>query len=168
MNFIATLNKVRSQNNSDWQPPERLLAIDPGETTGIAFFINGELTKDMQCSINLNKLMPLMQLIKEINPEIVVCENYIVYGSKVRMHAWNKLITPQIIGAIRFICELNKVKFYTQLASTAKGFCNDNKLKEWGYWIKGHEHSRDSIKHGCYFLLFHNEGRLNEFYKRIY
>ena len=154
MNFTGTLNKIRLQDNPDWQPPEKLLAVDPGETAGLALFVNGELTKDMQINISLSKLMPLLQLVEKFNPDIVVCENYIVYENKVRMHAWNKLITPQIIGAIRFICEFNDVKFYTQLASTAKGFCNDAKLKEWNYWIKGHEHSRDAIKHGCYFLLF--------------
>jgi len=160
MNFMETLNKIRLQDNPDWLPSHRLLAIDPGETTGIAFFVNGILRHDEQINIKLDNLMPLMRLVEKINPEIVVCEDYIVYGSKVRMHAWNKLITPQIIGAIRFICEFNDVKFYTQLASTAKGFCNDAKLKEWGYWVKGHEHSRDSIRHGAYFLLFHNERRV--------
>lgn len=41
-----------------------------------------------------------------------------------------------------------------QMAAQAKGFVDDDKLKAWGFWIKGKKHARDAIRHGVYYLLF--------------
>lgn len=46
-----------------------------------------------------------------------------------------------------------------QMAVTAKNFCTDDKLKQWGFWQAGQKHARDSIRHGCYFLLFFRKGQ---------
>jgi hypothetical protein len=44
------------------------------------------------------------------------------------------------------------------MASQAKAFVTDQKLKEWGFWKEGMRHSRDAIRHGLYFLLFYKRG----------
>jgi len=152
MNFQELLEKT----NADRQitPPQVLLAIDPGETTGYAVFTEGKYVADGEITIKLDNLKQIWNLIHKLKPDVVVCEDYIVYGSKVKMHAWNRLVTPQIIGVIRYTCEAKQVPLYMQMASTAKGFCNDNKLKEWSFWSKGNIHAKDAIKHACYFLLF--------------
>ena len=164
MNFQKLLEKLNAERQQT--SPETLLAIDPGETTGYAIYKNGKIICE-EIQVGLHNLKQIWDLIDSCKLDVVVCEDYIIYGSKAKMHAWNKLVTPQIIGAIRLSCELLKVPLYMQMASTAKGFCNDTKLKEWGFWIKGHDHSRDAIRHVIYFLLFHNERKMkNEFYSR--
>ena len=152
MNFQELLEKT----NADRQitPPQVLLAIDPGETTGYAVFTEGKYVADGEITIKLDNLKQIWNLINKINPDAVVCEDYIIYGSKAKMHAWNRLVTPQIIGVIRYTCQELNIPLYMQMASTAKGFCNDKKLKEWELWVKGHEHSRDAIRHATYWLLF--------------
>jgi hypothetical protein len=45
-----------------------------------------------------------------------------------------------------------------QMATTAKTFVTDEKLKQWGFWQEGMRHSRDAIRHGLYFLLFYKKG----------
>lgn len=40
-----------------------------------------------------------------------------------------------------------------QGAGIVKTFCNDEKLKGWGFWKVGERHARDAIRHGAYFLI---------------
>ena len=156
MNFQELLEKTNIERQQT--SPEHLLAIDPGETTGYAVFSDGEYISDGEIKIRVHNLKQIWNLINSYKPDVVVCEDYIVYGGKVRMHAWNKLVTPQIIGVIRYTCQVLNITLYMQMASTAKGFCNDKKLKEWGLWVKGKDHARDSLRHACYWLLFGKRG----------
>ena len=53
---------------------------------------------------------------------------------------------------------MNNIPTHKQMASTAKTFATDKKLREWGFWERGMRHARDAIRHGCYFLLFYKKG----------
>jgi hypothetical protein len=155
MEFITLLNKIIASSKPNWKPPEKLLAIDPGETTGVAYFINGELIKTAQ----LTSIIAIEEAILDFLPDMLIYEDYRIYPAKLKSHSFSEIPTLKIIGAIEYVCEKYHIKTIKQLATMAKGFCNSYKLKEWGYWAKGEQHSRDAIRHGCYFLLFGKEAR---------
>lgn len=133
------------------------LCFDPGHTTGYAVFEgldlveSGELvTKPIEQAVENIKAM-----FDKWQPNIVVMEDYRVYKWKTKHHGGSELLTTRVIGCIETFSVLNFVPFtIKQPAHTAKGFCTDPKLKEWGFYQVGLKHARDAIRHGCYFLLF--------------
>jgi hypothetical protein len=144
----------------------RVIGLDPGETTGACVFDGPNLVDARQLATGL---MPqaafevwryvhtwIYDGILRSCQEVVVIEDYRVYSWKTKDHAWAGLHTPRLIGAMEYICryQMAETPLIKQSAQNAKGFCTDQKLKEWGLWIEGQRHSRDAIRHACFYLLF--------------
>lgn len=159
-----TFNELRQKSSR----PEnrfigRILAFDPGETTGYACF---EASEDDVKLVQQGqvKTWPLDEGLRNIEfvitamqPDKVVFESYQVYEWKASEHSWSQVPTIQIIGMIRTLLLQMAIPEHTQTAQIAKNFCTDEKLTEWGYWIKGARHARDAIRHALYYLLFHKK-----------
>lgn len=137
-----------------------LLALDPGETTGWSVFA---ATPEKVCLVDQgqintwppkNMVEELTKLLDTYNPDQVVFELYAVYEWKADSHSWSQVPTLHVIGCIETLCIQRSIRFCSQTAQIAKNFCTDEKLKQWGYYIKGQRHARDSIRHGTYFLMF--------------
>ena len=141
-----------------------LLALDPGETTGYAVFKEHKLIKSGEIKTKTIEtgIVTLQQVLKEHKPDFVVYEHYRVYQHKAKDHAQSDLHTSQFIGAIKTICLLRGVPYYKQMASVAKGFCTDDKLRDWGLYKRGERHARDAVRHGLYFLIFNWKKVLKE------
>lgn len=142
------------RRGSEWIPPKRLLCLDPGETTGWSVFEDGQLVRCGQAH-TIEGYHIIHNLFCDIVPSMVIYENYRVYAHKLERHSNSEVYTLRLIGAIEYLCDMTyQVPRYNQMAQQAKGFVTDEKLKAWGYYQKGQRHSRDSMRHGCYFLLF--------------
>jgi len=133
----------------------RVLALDPGETTGIAYFEGPTLKiyqqiKEPTVELAASHLKDVIELYK---PDIVVMEDYRVYSWKTKDHAWNSLHTSRLIGAVEYVCFERRVPLWKQMAQMPKGFCTDDKLRALGYYVGG-KHARDAVRHGLYYLLF--------------
>lgn len=135
----------------------KVLAFDPGETTGWCVFEEGEL-KDFGQLTDTPVVEALIRLHK---PDVIVCEDYRVYAWRTNDHSWADLKTPKLIGAIDYLASSLDIKIVYQMAGMAKGFCKDSKLKEWKFWEQTRQlkHSRDAIRHACYYLLFYKGGQ---------
>lgn len=152
MDFVTLLEKRRG---AEWKPPRRLLALDPGHTTGWSLFVDGKLERSGQVKSLEEGWRSLDSLFIDTNPTAVVFENYRVYEHKLSRHANSEVYTLRLIGAIEYVCERRLlVPAYNMMASQHKGFCTDERLKQWGMYVKGQRHARDSIRLGIYFLLF--------------
>jgi hypothetical protein len=161
-------------------PPWRTLAIDPGETTGVAVFDQFKLTHCEQLNTSDMSFAPtvMQEWIHKwgrgrnkegkVIPAQIVMEDYRVYGWKTEQHTWAALHTPRFIGGIEAICQLADppYPFVKQMAQVAKGFCTDDKLKEWGYYDRAQRHSRDAIRHGTYYLLWPSNPPIKPTYKK--
>ena len=139
----------------------KLLALDPGETTGYAVFNcsagKSPILEDcghIDTSGIESAVKHLTMLLNDVRPDRVVLEDYRVYAAKTEQHTYSNLMTPQMIGIILAFCEQRKIGTAKQMASLAKGFCTDDKLKFWKMYIRGKKHARDAIRHGIYYLLF--------------
>jgi len=147
----------------DWTPPNCILAIDPGETVGWSLFRKGALAEYGQISIPTFKdgsleARDLWSLFDRTQPDVAVIEGYRVYASKAKYHTWSALYTPKLIGYVEAICQSRNIPYHLQMAST-RMFCTNEKLKAWGYYPTGKGHAADAIRHGCYWLLFHDRRR---------
>jgi hypothetical protein len=159
MQFKELLTKQINSYKPDWKIPHILLAIDPGETTGYSFFFDGNLYTNgifdwKDTAIGFNNFIHILDL---FNPNVVVCEDYRLYANRVNAQLGSQIPTIKIIGAIEMICSQNKIPLFKMMASQAKGFIKDDKLKEFGYYKKVNRHARDSIRVGCHWLLFSRE-----------
>ncbi len=156
MTFQELLTKTREE---DWIPPRRLIALDPGETVGLAFFDFGELIEVEQIKLNFKKhdWFPLLTRVEQLQPSVVVYEDYKIYPGMAKAHTLSGVPTLKVIGAIEFMCSHNKYQSISMMASTAKGFVTNDKLKEWGFYVKGKQHGRDALRVGLHSLLFSKE-----------
>lgn len=144
--------------------PDRLLCLDPGNTTGWALFIDGQLasfgqtptikekggTNGSACIVDWRAMEELFAITK---PTMVVCENYRVYGHKLDRHSFSEVPTIRLIGGIDYLCTRLGIKIHYNMAVNAKGFITDEKLKSWDLYKVNMKHSRDAIRHGIYYLL---------------
>ena len=160
MEFNSLLHKLRGE---DYKVPKRVLAFDPGETTGWAYFTYGTLKEAGQISVPVvNEVLhaeEFFYVVTTTDPDVVVVEDYRVYASKAQPHSWNALYTPKLIGYIQAVCHSRfevgrQPKMVMQMASS-KQFCTNDKLKAWGFYQKANPHANDAVRHGCYYLLFH-------------
>ena len=158
MTFQELLTYTRGPS---WLTPKRLVALDPGETCGLAFFEWGELIDTEQIKLYFKSgdrgWDSLVDRIEQIVPTVVVYEDYKIYPGKLKAHTFSGVPTLKLIGAIEFLCNYNKYQAVPQMASTAKGFCTDDKLKEWGFYKRGRPHAMDALRHGLHALLFNKE-----------
>ena len=159
MTFKELLTKQINSYKPGWEVPHTLWALDPGLTTGFSFFQEGELFG--HGTINWKEptagFYHLTALIKNNFPNVVVCEDYRLYANRVNAQLGSQIPTIKIIGAIEILCSRNEIPLFKMMASQAKGFATDEKLKEWGYYKKVNRHSRDSIRVGCHWILFSKE-----------
>ena len=140
-----------------------ILALDPGETTGVARFHYNKTSEiwhmypSQLATPDIPSFIQLMQSqLDQYNPAIIVMEDYRVYSWKTKDHAWSDLHTPKIVAAMEVLCLQQNIPLHKQMAQQAKGFCTNDKLKQWGFYQPGQRHAVDAIRHGCYFLLFNS------------
>lgn len=157
--LVTATHKARKTTPID--PTMRIICFDPGHTTGWAFFEGTKLTAAGQINTKPieEAVINITDLLDMYTPDMVVFEDYRVYKWKTEHHGGSELLTTRVIGCIETLCIQKQIyPIIKQPAHTAKGFCKDSKLKEWGLYIVGERHARDAIRHGCYFLLF---GQIN-------
>lgn len=140
---------------------QRILCLDPGETMGWCIFQNGLLQLCGQLGmLDVNEWhTTLTQFFGVASPTHCVIENYVVYAHKLKDHAWNSLFTSRLIGALELMCSARKIPKKFQMASEAKSFATDDKLRRWGLYQTAHRHANDSIRHGLYYMLATSNGR---------
>lgn len=141
----------------------KVLALDPGETTGWAMFESTAEDAKLLCQGQI-KTWPMIiavdnltKMIEEHKPDFIVHEMYAVYEWKSQDHSWSQIPTVRVIGCIETLSIQQHISYSSQTAQVAKNFCTDEKLKTWDFYEKGMRHARDAVRHGTYFLLFSNE-----------
>jgi hypothetical protein len=151
--------------------PHLILGLDPGETTGVCQIVHmGPMLMINQFQRNTsiiewgvdayNELIPdppshLKESLHYVPDAVVVIESYRIYSWRTKQHTWASLLTPRLIGCAETLCRLKKVPLIQQSAQVGKGFCTDDRLKQWGLYKPGNPHSNDATRHVCQFLLFH-------------
>lgn len=144
--FCKALGSDRSRES--WNRP--VVALDPGETTGLAVW-DPDNKRILLAQIETKNIpegfVRLHAIIDMVGVEHVRFEDYRVYGHMTEQHAWASLHTAQLIGAIKVACHLAKVRNSECLAMHAKTWWTDQKLKMCGLYNPGMKHARDAERH---------------------
>ena len=89
------------------------LAIDPGDVhVGYAYkgdgpLIVGEWTP-RECCENVTIMMTRNEI------DEVILEAFVLYSNKLDEQAWNSMKTSQLLGAIKWICDMFRIPWYEQ------------------------------------------------------
>lgn len=138
----------------------RLLALDPGETTGVCVI---DVAADSVKVIDVsqvktwpieNAVYAFTNLYDKYTPDFMVHELYRVYDWKSDEHKWSSVNTVQVIGALKCISLQRQVGWHDQSAQIAKNFCTDDFLRKVNFYHPGLKHGRDAVRHACYYVLF--------------
>jgi len=166
--FLKLVHSVREQHTSQRVDTlsQKILALDPGETTGWATYLGGTITVSQQVTKNIGQSFNWLDAkLKAIDSyetsrkySMIRCEDYKVYSWKSEDHSWASLHTPQLIGAIKVAAHINHTPISFMLAQQAKKWWTDEKLDVFGLNPKGLRHGRDALRHLLYYILFPNSG----------
>jgi hypothetical protein len=156
--FHELATTIRRAQKSDFQG--RVLAFDPGETTGWAVFNRTPDTTELidagqattwPLRVGVENFITLFQ---QFRPTIIVYESYHIYSWKANQHKNSEVATIQVVGCLQTLAIQRILPYTAQTAQVGKAFCNDQKLKDWGLWVPGLKHARDACRHACYYILF--------------
>ena len=127
-----------------------LLAIDPGETTGVAVWHAEEsliYLFQLETPVIEEGYKLVEEVIDRVEPAHLRVEDYRVYGHMTEQHSFASLHTAQFIGAIRTVASQKGIPLSVCLAMHAKTFWTDSKLEICGLYNKGLKHARDAQRH---------------------
>lgn len=135
----------------------KLLALDPGHTTGWALFdpINHALL-DYGTFMHGGSTKVLWNFLNTLSPPIdqFVWESFHLYAHKAQSQIGNAFFTVEVIGVLRLYCELYQKPYKEQTAQVGKQIWTDYKLRRYGFYV-ANKHSRDAIRHGLRYMNTH-------------
>lgn len=135
----------------------RVIALDPGITTGLSVASVEDETVELTCEQALFDHWHLYELLAELRPEHIVCESF---EYRNRSRAGLVLFSVELIGIVKFYQQAtaHAVELYFPTAAKGKShdynFFNDDKLKKMGLYVKGKEHGRDAVRHFMNWFTF--------------
>jgi hypothetical protein len=129
-----------------------VLAIDPGETTGLAkAVLDEQRLVSVTGSEGVISPMQMFGLLDSISPDYLVAEGF-EYRNDSRPGL--VLYSRNLLGVCEMWAELRNACFRTQSAAKGKGFYGNEKLRKLGYYESSSPHARDAIRHLLTFLTF--------------
>lgn len=155
----SLIKALQSKKHSNISPINRLIkpivALDPGETTGIAVWDPSSKVillaqlDTQEVGEGFDSIAHVINYLAADRPSLehVRYEDYRVYGHMTETHAFSDLHTARVIGAIEVACHLAQVPWTKCLAMHAKTFWTDEKLKMCNVYNRGMRHARDAERH---------------------
>lgn len=143
-----------------------VIAFDPGETTGWAWFHDYQLVDcgQFQTGNVYGAYTAFLSLFESIHHQgfdldtgnvRCVIEDYRIYRHKLEDHTFSSVYTIKVVGMAELVCVQNNIPYKLTLAQHAKKFSTDKKLEAWNYWQTGQRHARDAIRHATFYIMCH-------------
>ena len=157
---------------------KKILAIDPSGnftegkgTTGWALVTDTKviITVGQVLAKNYSTIIDywsaLVNLIENLQPDIVVIEDYLLYKDKAQAQILSRLETARVIGVLEFTCARKEIPCHFQRAIDVKKRWTDDILVTKGYVQKQNnryyaggvlisDHIRDAIRHGIHYATY--------------
>jgi hypothetical protein len=96
------------------------LSVDPGITTGLCFWENGELLFSEASEEDVFITWLEVMLIRPTALKLVVIEEFRLYGHKANAQIGSDMPVAQLIGVIKYLCKKAGIPVVLQSASYAK------------------------------------------------
>lgn len=135
----------------------RILAVDPGLTTGWAFWDSaerspspGETEGPMEFLDLAHRWVERISQLK-MRDALVIAERFIITPetAKKTQAPWSL----EISGGLRFLCHRYGVEYVQQTPAEAKRLIHDDRLRALGWYQPGKGHANDALRHLAYGLV---------------
>lgn len=100
------------------------VSFDPGKTTGMTFWIKNKETEEPQCIlVNQFNEEELDDFLEDIGgnplkqPDVMIVEEYRIFGQKKNAHVGSKVETIQVIGQLKAFARKHKIEIVEQPAN---------------------------------------------------
>jgi hypothetical protein len=133
----------------------RILAIDPGGTTGLALWTSnkgGESIQQWEIADPLNVLYTVRDESSALGLDALVCERFDLGPRTQAKSTAGSAQTIELIGALRWLAAEDGCPFILQAPVDAVQFVTDEKLRNLGWWCVGKEHARSATRHLVLYL----------------
>jgi hypothetical protein len=161
----------------------RILVFDPSGnyfegkgTTGWALYYNGQLTsigqiRAIETDSQIIYWKEHLTLIEALKPDVLVVEEYILFASAKKAQIGSSFETIQLIGILKYYCDLNNIKIVAQPALIKNRYTNeilihkgiitqDAQKHYYALGIQTTRHILDAIRHGEYYLQFNKKKKV--------
>src|SRR5437016_98204 len=112
----------------------RVIAIDPGQTTGLCCWVDGDIAGQYEMSEKTTKLkefhLELFAYLCNFDADVVVLERFQSRPGQIKAI----LMAPELIGVVKYWTQAANKELILQTSSQAKGFWDDKKLRRVGLW----------------------------------
>lgn len=137
-------------------PPLSLLAVDPGNTSGVVEIVNGKLMtaytltyEEIRDAVALG-CIPMCTW-RQYHTWVV--EDFRTYPW-VSTAGFNPVLPARLLGMLEVAATHNRTKMVYQMAGTVKPVVTDEKLQALGWLpLLRNKHVRDAARHAAYYLL---------------
>lgn len=117
----------------------KVLAFDPGGTTGWAVFVDGYLNYG-----TVVKMVDIKKLIVDTRPDYIAIETFKLFPWAAKSLSWSTLDTVKVIGVMEYIAAEMGIPTVLQSPADAKAI----KIKR----LNASRHAVDAVCHGLLFL----------------
>jgi hypothetical protein len=132
----------------------RVVAVDPGKTTGVAVWTGG--LGAVSCQFEDKHEFYQWAELHVTTQTTFVVENFVPRKGALTWVPDSLHIIGWIEGRV---WQWGYPKFVLQSPAQAKSFATDDKLRRLGWWVPGQDHARDALRHLVVFLCTTAEGR---------
>lgn len=134
----------------------RILAIDPGLSTGIAYanFENGQLpTPITEMPRGWDEAAKIFrdfldwEFGKYRQPDLIVIERFTINSATAQKSRAGSNLAIELIGAAKYLAWLYDIPVEEQAPADAKNFADDKKLRRIKWHRPGPDHQNDALRH---------------------
>ena len=143
-------------------PPDILLAVDPGKVNGISIFRAGKVVSIDQ--VHLDDLPTFLSKFKDDyghrDNVVVVYENFKLFKGRAIQQSGSSMEASQAIGQLKMVAAQNRWKIYDQPPSIkpiAQKWSGSKPPKN-----HSQSHQIDAYNHGVYWLIRNNMRRIED------
>lgn len=125
-----------------------ILSVDPGDTTGIAYWEDDGTFIEQEA-------LPFEELLDKLksftgNITAIVCEDYRLRGGRQIAQTGSRFVAVQVIGALKLLAKEKKAKFVLQPANVLTVAALHSGVKRPTNHSKSHD--VDAYNHGYYYF----------------
>ena len=142
-------------------PPDILLAVDPGKVNGISIFRAGKVVSIDQ--VHLDELPHFLYDFKDkydYDNIVIVYENFKLFKGRAIQQSGSSMEASQAIGQLKMVAAQNRWKIYDQPPSIkpiAQKWSGSKPPKN-----HSQSHQIDAYNHGVYWLIRNNMRRIED------
>lgn len=132
----------------------RIIALDPGGTTGVATYVDGEWSRFELKGDHHDELVAKVSM---FCPDVVIYERFQYQRRELDKGVSLVLVSVEYIGCLKYLYQSSRFDGETwelieQTPAQAKNLFTDDKLRRLDLWSSS-PHERDATRHLLYYLV---------------